>query len=261
MTRRVDELDSEKEGFLGRWSRLKQDDDPGAKTVAVTAPVPEDAVEAAKGADAAKGDAELSEEEVVAQLPDIETLDRDSDFTVFLQEKVPEALRRQALKRLWRSNPLLANLDGLNDYDEDFTDAATVIEGMKTAYQVGRGYLRDDPPDDDLAAEELAADDPAADELAADEVAAPGPADGEPSAEPSDVEEAAGEAADQDAPAKAEDGSEPEQAALPETDQSGSAALPANSAAPKPLAMTTRAAKPRGGVAARRWGGQGTDQG
>ena len=65
---------------------------------------------------------------------EIEKLDYDSDFTVFMHEKVPQAIRRQALRHLWATNPILANVDGLNDYDEDFTDAATVVEGLKAAY-------------------------------------------------------------------------------------------------------------------------------
>jgi hypothetical protein len=30
------------------------------------------------------------------------------------------------------------------EYGEDYTDAATVVEGMKTAYTVGKGYKKDD---------------------------------------------------------------------------------------------------------------------
>ena len=40
---------------------------------------------------------------------------------------------------MWLANPALANLDGLLDYGEDFTDSATVIENLQTAYQVGKG--------------------------------------------------------------------------------------------------------------------------
>jgi hypothetical protein len=36
----------------------------------------------------------------------------------------------------------LANVDGLVDYGEDFTDAATVIENLQTAYQVGKGMTK-----------------------------------------------------------------------------------------------------------------------
>jgi hypothetical protein len=46
------------------------------------------------------------------------------------------------MRQLWRLNPVLANLDGLNDYDGDFTNAATDAPGVKTAYQVGKGLLR-----------------------------------------------------------------------------------------------------------------------
>jgi hypothetical protein len=42
---------------------------------------------------------------------------------------------------LWRVNPVLANLDGLVDYGEDYTDAALVFENMQTVYQVGKGML------------------------------------------------------------------------------------------------------------------------
>ena len=48
---------------------------------------------------------------------------------------------RQALRKLWRSDSVFANLDGLIDYGEDFTDAATVVEGMKSVYTVGRGMV------------------------------------------------------------------------------------------------------------------------
>ncbi|MEC8039849.1 MAG: DUF3306 domain-containing protein, partial [Pseudomonadota bacterium] len=37
------------------------------------------------------------------------------------------------------SNPVLANVDMLVDYGEDFTDSAMVVENLQTAYQVGKG--------------------------------------------------------------------------------------------------------------------------
>ena len=54
---------------------------------------------------------------------------------------VPEHLRRMALRRLWKVNPVLANVDGLVEYGEDFTDSATVVENLQTTYQVGKGML------------------------------------------------------------------------------------------------------------------------
>ena len=59
-----------------------------------------------------------------------------------MKEVVPERLRRRALKKLWLSNPLLANVDGLVDYGEDFTDAAVGAGFVETTYQVGKGMLK-----------------------------------------------------------------------------------------------------------------------
>jgi hypothetical protein len=85
--------------------------------------------------------------EVVAHLPDIDTLDDSSDFTVFLQSGVPDALRRRALRKLWRVNPVLANLDGLNNYDEDYSKLGMVdMPGLKSLFQVGRGMVSEEPP-------------------------------------------------------------------------------------------------------------------
>ncbi len=86
-----------------------------------------------------KTDAEILEE---LDLPDPDTLGLGDDFSVFMSKAVPDRLRRRALRTLWRSNPVLANVDMLVDYGEDFTDSATVIENMQTAYQVGKGMLK-----------------------------------------------------------------------------------------------------------------------
>lgn len=87
---------------------------------------------------------DLTEEEVLERLglPDPESLQQGDDFAAFLKDGVPEAIRNRALRRLWRSNPVLANLDGLIDHGEDYTDAAMVPETINTLYQVGKGMLR-----------------------------------------------------------------------------------------------------------------------
>ena len=86
-----------------------------------------------------KTDAELLEE---LELPDPDTLKMGDDFSVFMSKAVPDRIRRRALRTLWRSNPVLANVDMLVDYGEDFTDSAMVVENMQTAYQVGKGMLK-----------------------------------------------------------------------------------------------------------------------
>ena len=86
---------------------------------------------------------EKSDAEILAEfnLPDPDQLQAGDDVSGFMVKAVPDRLRRRALRRLWRLNPVLANVDGLVDYGEDYTDAACVIENIQTAYQVGKGML------------------------------------------------------------------------------------------------------------------------
>ena len=88
--------------------------------------------------------AEKSDEDILAEydLPDPDNIKLGDDITGFMKKTIPERLRRRALRSLWRSNPVLACVDGLNDYDGDFSNAATDAPGVKTAYQVGKGLLR-----------------------------------------------------------------------------------------------------------------------
>ena len=157
--------------FLARWARRKAAAGEPEPAPAETAP-PEEA-ETAGALD------EAQQKALIESLPDIETLDEKSDFSAFMQEGVPDALRRRALRRLWRVNPIFANLDGLNDYDDDFTDAALVVEGMKTLFQVGKGMAdRTAPaegeiqPEGEIAAHETATGETATGETASDEAAA-----------------------------------------------------------------------------------------
>jgi hypothetical protein len=92
---------------------------------------------------AALADLAVSTDEEMPALPSIDELTAESDYTVFLGEKVPEQLRRAALRKLWASDPVFANLDGLNDYDEDYNLATTVIGAVQSAWQAGRGYAED----------------------------------------------------------------------------------------------------------------------
>ncbi len=99
---------------------------------------------ALKEAEAQARDAELAERsdaDLLADLdlPDPDTLGPGDDFKAFLTEAVPARLKTRALRRLWVTNPVLANVDGLIDYGEDFTDAAMAVENIQTAYQVGKG--------------------------------------------------------------------------------------------------------------------------
>ena len=101
------------------------------------------ALDAQRQLEAEEAIADKSDEELLEELglPDPAHMDAESDFKAFLKETVPARLRTRALRQLWRVNPVLANLDGLIDYGEDYTDAATVIENLQTTYQVGKGMF------------------------------------------------------------------------------------------------------------------------
>lgn len=139
-------------GFASRWSRLKREaDEPSAE------------LEAEPEADAEALDDRTDSEVLEALgLPDPETLKSGDDFTAFMAKAVPARLRNRALRKLWVSDPVFANLDMLIDYGDDFTDAATVIENLQTAYQVGKGFVdrvADLPGDEEeIAAGEKAED-------------------------------------------------------------------------------------------------------
>ncbi len=126
------------EDFLSRWSRLKSEpDDASAVVESVEA---QDENEEKQGV-AEISDDDLSDTELLEKyaLPDPDTMKSGDNFSVFMKEAVPDRLRRRALRVLWGSNPILANLDELVDYGEDFTDAATVVANMQTIYKVGKG--------------------------------------------------------------------------------------------------------------------------
>jgi hypothetical protein len=80
------------------------------------------------------------------ELPSLTELNKDSDFTPFLRAGVPEGVHREALRALWRSDPVFAFRDGLTDYDDDYTAIGMVEQVVRTAYQAGQGYLEEGAP-------------------------------------------------------------------------------------------------------------------
>ncbi len=149
-------MTADDEGPLSRWSRRKAEtrekQDAAKERGGAMPPLQEEPAELPAQAEPDGGEAGPGEA-APPDLPDIESLTADSDFTVFMRDGVPEHLRKLALRKLWRSDPVLANVDGLVDYGEDFTDAADVVKNMKTAYRVGKGYAPDEPEEPDAARE------------------------------------------------------------------------------------------------------------
>jgi hypothetical protein len=99
--------------------------------------------DAVSGAAVAQAEETRTDTEILAELglPDPDAMQAGDDFAAFMTRAVPAHLRHRALRRLWTSNPVLACVDGLNDYDGDFTNKAAGTTLIKTAYQVGRGFL------------------------------------------------------------------------------------------------------------------------
>ncbi len=127
------------ESRLQRWSRRKSEvsnkTEPSPSLPVDNEPSPEEQELAINQA--------LPEHEVLAKygLPEPDAIKLGTDITGFMRKEIPELLRRKALRALWKSNPVLAVLDGLNDYDEDFTDAAHAGKVVKTLYKVGQGMF------------------------------------------------------------------------------------------------------------------------
>ena len=125
---------SEDKGFSSRWSDRKLR--PGSEDADAALPTSD---EAKSVEDEFEG---KSDEEILSilELPEPDTLKLGDTVEKFMDGRVPERIRARALRAFWKTNPLLANIDGLDEYCDDYTDAATVIENLQTIYEVGKGY-------------------------------------------------------------------------------------------------------------------------
>ena len=111
------------EDFLRRWSRLKHEraaDKPADKPVEK------------KEADAPP-----------APLPPVDKLTPESDFTGFMQPKVEDALRRAALKKLFRGDPHFNIPDPFEAYSGDFTGGEPIPPEMLATLNQAKTLLFD----------------------------------------------------------------------------------------------------------------------
>ncbi|MBW0148514.1 DUF3306 domain-containing protein [Marinobacter arenosus] len=132
------------ESRLQRWSRQKAE---ARREAELAPPTPVEPQPTREEQELAVNET-LPERDVLEKygLPDPDAIVLGTDITGFMRKEIPDLLRRKALRALWKSNPVLAVLDGLNDYDEDFSDAATATEGVKTLYRVGQGLIEKRTP-------------------------------------------------------------------------------------------------------------------
>lgn len=186
--------DLDAEGPLRRWARRRREV-AREKEAADEArrrdgrrdesPPPGDAREPAHDA----SEPAVVEEKVLTDedMPPLESLDENSDYSGFLSSGVSESLRRRALRKLF-SSAVFNIPDGLDDYDDDFTSFAAlgdiVTSDMKHQAEVEAERARQAQSGTESAPETEDGSNPVEDErLAREDEEAPGHAEGKLSGE------------------------------------------------------------------------------
>jgi hypothetical protein len=121
----------EKEPFLARWSRLKNEQ-----------PQP----------------VEKKEEVPAKPLPPVDKLTPESDFSPFMNPKVEDALRRVALKKLF-SDPHFNLPDPYEAYSGDWTGGEPISEEMLATLNQARRLLFSEKEKTEPKSEEIASED------------------------------------------------------------------------------------------------------
>ena len=109
-----------KESALSRWSRRKLEADLLEQPEEIEEVQVTDLDESAMLGVEADAEADVKPVLTDADMPDIETLNEDSDFSGFMSEGVSDELRNLALRKLFKA-PVFNIRDGLDEYDEDYT--------------------------------------------------------------------------------------------------------------------------------------------
>lgn len=126
------------ESPLRRWSRRKHAAQQRTAEPEEHAPAPEagpseeaaaapEAPEAPEASDDPAAGAATETETTDADVPAIESLTPDSDFSQFMSPKVSDSLRQTALRKLFGLAQFNVR-DGLDDYDEDYTQFRSLGE-------------------------------------------------------------------------------------------------------------------------------------
>lgn len=147
-------------GFLTRWSRekAKTRETEVARREERRISIPEaktdsGAVVSADGRARPEGHANLApdRDREFSELPPLESLTKDSDFTGFLADGVPDDLRKKALRRLWDLDPIFGTQCKLDVFIDDYTKIVPIDIAKDTIYKVGLGFCE---PEDFMTDEE-----------------------------------------------------------------------------------------------------------
>lgn len=151
--------------FLSRWSQRK---------LSQAAPVDTPPDEALAGAAVVPSSSPVTNAEPDAplDLPDPAKLTLESDFTAFLKEEVGEAVRRQALKKLF-NDPHFNVMDGLDIYIDDYSVSEPIPPEMLAKLRSASEWLAGREDEAAPEAEALPDEGPAATGAAAAEDLSP----------------------------------------------------------------------------------------
>ena len=139
------------EGFAARWSRKKTEQRERQSHLEVKALDEEENSSLREQKVPDEGDEVKIDNQ---ELPEIDNLDKDSDYTPFLKDGVPSKLKRLALRKLWMSDPAFGFIDGLDDYAEDFSAIGIVAQEVLTNYRPGKGMIDPDEPKEEVVGAE-----------------------------------------------------------------------------------------------------------
>ena len=149
--------DDKPESFVSRWSRRKL---AAAREVTATSPAPPASVSPAP-ATAPEAAAATPVPAAAPELPPVESLTFESDFTPFMHPNVEVATRQAALRKLLRDARFNA-MDGLDVYIDDYTKPAPLApdvarrlaDALFTPTRVNEhGYVEDVPPEERITAQ------------------------------------------------------------------------------------------------------------
>ena len=147
--------DESRKPFLSRWSQRKlaasreasgRDASTSVAPPVTNPPVP-----------ASTPDAQVPPAPVAPELPPVESLSFDSDFTQFMQPKVDESLKREALRKLF-NDPRFNVMDGLDTYIDDYTKFVPMTPDIVA--QLNHAKFLFDPPKTRINAQGYAEDVP-----------------------------------------------------------------------------------------------------
>jgi len=109
---RVEDDTNQREDFLRRWSRRKAAEEENANKSEPTS-----------ASEPVESEPEQQPLKTDADMPPVESIDESTDMRDFFSPEVSDNLRQAALRKLFHL-PKFNIVDGLDDYDDDFTTFA-----------------------------------------------------------------------------------------------------------------------------------------